>query len=446
MIASAARYVRPQPFPEYLALDAFATRAAAQPDVPPSAAAVRRCVAGSRRPRGRRRRRRRRRGRGCSCSPAARGRCRACSRRRRLARRPVPYDGRSPAQLRRARAAGARAVPRARARASSKRARDGRGRPAPRRSTRSSARRSRPARARGARRRAARRRGVLPRVERVRGDDPHERPARAELARRRRSAPSAGRYPATSEPVPVAGNAPIEQAGLDGSRRSPCWTPAIDAKALSGHADPGYDAVDRDRDPKPGTDPSSGARRRAGPRWRASSPRRGSACCRSGSPRCGAAGGAARPSATTDEIIAGLEHAVDPNGDQDTSDHVPVALDRRQRALRGLQPTRPRPGRRRARRASARSWSRPPATRARRRRAAARSARPRARPSALAVGALAGPEPAPRTELEADGDTLAQAAVLAGKPPAAGKTAGPVQDTDPAVARRARRRRSAARS
>ena len=39
-----------------------------------------------------------------------------------------------------------------------------------------------------------------------------------------------------------------------------------------------------------------------------------------------ASGGAVEAVATTDQLIAGLEHAVDPNGDGDTSDHVPVAL------------------------------------------------------------------------------------------------------------------------
>ena len=51
----------------------------------------------------------------------------------------------------------------------------------------------------------------------------------------------------------------------------------------------------------------------------------------------------------------------------------------------------------------------------------------------LAVGALAGLEPQPRTALTLDGEKLADAAALAGDPPPDGQTAGPVTGTDTAA-------------
>ena len=116
------------------------------------------------------------------------------------------------------------------------------------------------------------------------------------------------------------------RAGLNAQpRRSPSWTPASTPARSTAT-------------PTPATTPSTATATRArADRQRAHGDQRhrargrdrgrwGSGCCRSGSPRCAPSGGAVEAHATTDELLAGLEHAVDPNGDGDTSDHVPVAL------------------------------------------------------------------------------------------------------------------------
>ena len=101
----------------------------------------------------------------------------------------------------------------------------------------------------------------------------------------------------------------------------------VDSKALGDHADPGYDAVDRDRDPKPGARPERSDRREtSGTALASIVAAAGERVLPIRIASLRAAGGAAEAASTTDQIIAGLEHAVDPNGDQDTSDHVPVAL------------------------------------------------------------------------------------------------------------------------
>ena len=41
--------------------------------------------------------------------------------------------------------------------------------------------------------------------------------------------------------------------------------------------------------------------------------------------------------AVSDQLLAGLERAVDPDGDGATDDHVPIARRRRQLALRGFE-------------------------------------------------------------------------------------------------------------
>ena len=205
----------------------------------------------------------------------------------------------------------------------------------------------------------------------------------------------------------------------------------VDSNALNGFADPGYDAVDRDRDPEPGSRPRP-RRKRAGPRSRASWPGPESACCRSGSRRCGASGGAVEAVATTDQLIAGLEHAVDPNGDGDTSDHVPVAL---------VGVNAPYAGFSNSPEADAVVGAgglgtlvvAPAGNEGAAAPGSGTIGSPASARDALAVGALGGGEPAPRTS-----STLGASAGRGGRArrrPAAdsGQTAGPVTDTDPAV-------------
>ena len=182
--------------------------------------------------------------------------------------------------------------------------------------------------------------------------------------------------------------------------------------------------------PSPATRPA--ARRRAGPRSRASSPHSASACCRSGSPRFGPSAAPSRPQATTDQLLAGIEHAVDPNGDGDTSDHVPVAL---------VGVNSPYAGFTNSPEAEAVDGASglgtlvvaPAGNEGAAAPGSGTIGSPASARDSLAVGALTGPEPQPRTELTLDGETLADAAVLAGDPPPDGQTAGPVTDTDTAA-------------
>ena len=92
--------------------------------------------------------------------------------------------------------------------------------------------------------------------------------------------------------------------------------------------------------------------------------RRRRRCCRSASP----AGSPTRPAqdvvyARSDQLIAGLDRAVDPNGDGDTHDAARVARDRRHRAVSPRSPTGPRRWRSPARsRSTCSSWCRPGTT------------------------------------------------------------------------------------
>ena len=275
----------------------------------------------------------------------------------------------------------------------------------------------------------------------------HAGPAAAELAAACRCARSGAPIRPPASRSRCAEKPTLKPAGLNGQPPVAVLDTGIDSGALGGHADPGYDAVDRDRDPRPGaTRAARSAARRAGPRWRASSPQAGERVLPIRIASLRAAGGAAEASSTTDQIIAGLEHAVDPNGDQDTSDHVPVALigvnapyagfsdtpeaqaisgaaglghaDRRARRQRGRGGARQRDG---------------------------RLARERRR-DALAVGALAGPRARAAHRAQRRRRHARQAAVLAGsaaeaaaRPPARSRTPTPRSSA-------ARRRASAARS
>ncbi|HWK28889.1 MAG TPA: S8 family serine peptidase [Solirubrobacter sp.] len=244
-------------------------------------------------------------------------------------------------------------------------------------------------------------------------------------------------YSATSEPVPVPAKDPIPKAGLTATAPIAVLDTGVDAKALNGHADPGYDAVDRDRDAAPGKD--DGRTESSGTALAGVLSALGERVLPIRVASFRAAGGAIEAEGTTDELLAGLEHAVDPNGDGDTSDHVPVALvgvnapyagftnspeAEAVRGAEGLGTLVVAPAGNEGAAAPGSGTVGSPA-----------SAR-----DALAVGALTGPEPAPRTRVTLDGKPLADAAVLAGDPPEGGKTAGPVSSTDPAVLGRAQTR------
>lgn len=95
-------------------------------------------------------------------------------------------------------------------------------------------------------------------------------------------------YPASGEAVPLTEKPTLKDAGLNGQPPVAVLDTGIDSGALGGHADPGYDAVDRDRDPRPGADPSGADRREtSGTALASIVAAAGSGCSRSGSPRCG---------------------------------------------------------------------------------------------------------------------------------------------------------------
>jgi hypothetical protein len=234
-------------------------------------------------------------------------------------------------------------------------------------------------------------------------------------------------FPASSEPVQVPGANPIKPAGLNRTPPVAVLDTGIDSQALNDHADAGYDAVDRDRDARPG-------------RLNARTETSGTALAgvvaglgqrvlpiRIASFR--AVGGQVEAQATTDELIAGIEHAVDPNGDGDTSDHVSVAL---------VGVNAPYAGFTNSPEAEAVEGAEglgtlivaPAGNEGAAAPGSGTIGSPASARDSLAVGALAGQEPQPRTELTLDGEHIADAAVLAGDPPPSGQTAGPVTATD----------------
>ena len=244
-------------------------------------------------------------------------------------------------------------------------------------------------------------------------------------------------YPATGEPVPIPGKAPIEKAGLNATPPVAVLDTGVDSNALNGFADPGYDAVDRDRDPKPGTD--RGRTETSGTALAGVIAAAGERVVPIRIASLRASGGSVEAVSTTDQLIAGLEHAVDPNGDNDTSDHVPVAL---------VGVNAPYAGFSNSPEADAVVGAAglgtlviaPAGNEGAAAPGSGTIGSPASAPDAIAVGALTGTEPVPHTSLELDGDQLAEAAVLAGDPPDGGQTAGPVTDTDPAVLGRATER------
>ena len=177
---------------------------------------------------------------------------------------------------------------------------------------------------------------------------------------------------------------------------------------------------------------STAARRPAARRWRASSPAWASACCRSGSPPSAPSAARSRRRRPPTSCSPGIEHAVDPNGDGDTSDHVPVVL---------VGVNAPYAGFTNSPEAEAVEGAEglgtlivaPAGNEGAAKPGSGTIGSPASARDSLAVGALAGDQPQPRTELTLDGEHIADAAVLAGDPPPNGQTAGPVSATDTAA-------------
>ena len=135
-------------------------------------------------------------------------------------------------------------------------------------------------------------------------------------------------YPASGEPVPVPGKPELERAGPEraaagrGARHGRRQRRARRATPTPATTPSTATAI-----PRPGRDPGGSARREtSGTALAGVVAAAGERVLPIRIASLRAAGGTVEASTTTDQLIAGLEHAVDPNGDADTSDHVPVAL------------------------------------------------------------------------------------------------------------------------
>ena len=245
-------------------------------------------------------------------------------------------------------------------------------------------------------------------------------------------------YPATAEPAQVPGvRPPDRRARRSAGRRSPCSTPASTPghPLLANRLDPGYDAVDRDDDPAPAGDPRGGRRETSGTALAGILVAAGERVLpiRVAGLQPATQGAGLEDVAISDQLLAGLERAVDPDGDGATDDHVPIAVVGVNSPYAGFERLAGGARGRGAPRSSARSSSRPPAARARPPGPTARSARrpprrtrspsprsPRRRPSPTSTSRSAARTPA------------APRCCRASRRPGGLTTAGPVDATDPA--------------
>jgi Subtilase family len=125
-------------------------------------------------------------------------------------------------------------------------------------------------------------------------------------------------YPATSEPVPVPGAAPKARAAP--SDQAPIAVLDTGAEGAAG-----YDALERDGDPKPGSDARApGRQETTGTALAGVVTAAGERVLSVRVAGYGPAGPEIR--GTTDALLLGLERAVDPDGDGATDDAVRVAL------------------------------------------------------------------------------------------------------------------------
>jgi hypothetical protein len=242
-------------------------------------------------------------------------------------------------------------------------------------------------------------------------------------------------YPATSEPVPAPA-APRADAVPPG-RRAPVAVLAAGVETehplLRGRLVPGYDAVDGDADPRPGADP--GGRRRGETSGTSLAGVLALAGERVMPIRVAALQAlpdlpAPEELGASDGLLAGLERAVDPDGDGATDDRVPVALVGVNAPYAGFGDS----PEAEAVAGAARLGTLVVAPAGGEGAAAPGSATvgsPAAAAEAVAVGALAAPAAVARVELEA-GAIRIRAALLGGRPPRGEiLTAGPLAGADP---------------
>ena len=244
-------------------------------------------------------------------------------------------------------------------------------------------------------------------------------------------------YPATSEPVPVRGAAPKLPAAPPGSQPPiAILDTGADSRLFSGRAAPGFDALERDANATPGADPRTPSRREA----------TGTALAEI----VAAAGervltirvagyGSARPDVhgTTDALLAGLERAVDPNGDGAVDDAVRVALVGVSAPYAGFADSAEAQAVRGAGKLGTLVVA-PAGNEGRARPPHGVVGSPGGARAALAAGATEGGAGLPRVTVTVGGRELAGAAALGGAPPDGGELAGPVTSTDSAALLRGR--------
>jgi hypothetical protein len=243
-------------------------------------------------------------------------------------------------------------------------------------------------------------------------------------------------YPASAEPAKVPGVPPPTAAAPLGGASIAVLDTGVDAThpLLANRLDPGYDAVDRDDDPAPAGDPRGGRQEASGTALAGILVAAGERVLpiRVAGLQPGTQGAGLEDVAVSDQLLAGLERAVDPDGDGATDDHVPVAVvgvnspyagfdaSPEARAVQGAADlgtlvVAPAGGEGAA--AGPEGTIGSPAT----------------APDALAVGALAAPQAVAHIDLEVGGADARGAALLSGfPPPGRMTTAGPVDTTDPA--------------
>ena len=245
-------------------------------------------------------------------------------------------------------------------------------------------------------------------------------------------------YPATSEPVPSPGGAAPPPAVAPPARQAPValLDSGVDAGHpwLAGRVARGYDAVDRDTDPAPGADRAlPGRRERSGTALAGLLAAGGERVrpIRVAGLQAAAGAAGAEDLATTDRLLAGLERAVDPDGDGACDDRARVAVVGVNAPYAGFAESAEASAVRRATAlgtlivapAGNEGAAKPPA---------GTVGSPGAAGAALTAGALAEPGAAGHAELELGGLEL-DAALLGGAPPADRglRTAGPVRTADP---------------
>jgi hypothetical protein len=231
-------------------------------------------------------------------------------------------------------------------------------------------------------------------------------------------------YPAASEPVAVPGDAPRARAAPPADQAP---IAVLDTGAEGATA--GFDALDGDDDPAPGSDPRAPRRREA--TGTALAGIVAAAGERVLSVRVAGYGGAAAPEVhgTTDTLLLGLERAVDPDGDGAADDAVRVALVGVNAPYAGFGDSPEAQAARGAARlgtlvvapAGNEGPARPPN---------GVVGSPGAARSALAAGATEAGAGAARVDVTLGERKLQGAAVLGGTPPADAPLAGPVDATD----------------